>query len=251
MALATVVRALLFTAFPGFYADVLPSKATSEFLTVKSAGVELRVHMLISRPSRPSQGLVILLHGSAFSADTWNTLGTLDHLSALGFTAVAIDLPGYGQYKSGRNRQKAAEREVFLQDFLASLPEAEHAAKVAIVAASMGGGYANPFVAAHPTRVAGYVPIAAVLSHDQLAWARSQIPALILWGEKDSPDSARAEAYKRLFPRHTFYIFPHAPHPCYLSNPPLFNRLLAEFFGAGPPGSAGGGPLRPRAEWRR
>ena len=39
---------------------------------------------------------VLLLHGAAFSSETWEKLGTLQYLSAMGHRAVAIDVPGEG-----------------------------------------------------------------------------------------------------------------------------------------------------------
>lgn len=39
---------------------------------------------------------VLLLHGAAFSSETWQKLGTLQYLSAMGHRAVAIDVPGAG-----------------------------------------------------------------------------------------------------------------------------------------------------------
>ena len=41
--------------------------------------------------------VVVLLHGAAFTSQTWVTAcPTLATLAALGHTAVAVDLPGYG-----------------------------------------------------------------------------------------------------------------------------------------------------------
>ena len=37
---------------------------------------------------------VLLLHGMRFSSQPWTDLGTLHVLAALGYSAVAIDLPG-------------------------------------------------------------------------------------------------------------------------------------------------------------
>lgn len=43
---------------------------------------------------------VLLLHGAAFSSETWEKLGTLQYLSAMGHRAVAIDVPGVGYIAS-------------------------------------------------------------------------------------------------------------------------------------------------------
>ena len=58
------------------------------------------MHYAEARPTSPTAGAVsfLLLHGSAFSSDTWIKLGTLQTLAALGYTAIAIDLPGEGTY---------------------------------------------------------------------------------------------------------------------------------------------------------
>ena len=37
---------------------------------------------------------VLLLHGQAFSSETWLELGTLHLLACMGHRAVAIDIPG-------------------------------------------------------------------------------------------------------------------------------------------------------------
>ena len=60
----------------------------------------------------------------------------------------------------------------------------------------------------------------------------SRVPTLVLWGALDAPDSARARAYARAFPRSQKIVFADAPHPCYLKAPSYFNRLLLQFAGA-------------------
>ena len=37
---------------------------------------------------------VLVLHGAAFSSETWTKLGTLQLLASFGHRAVALDLPG-------------------------------------------------------------------------------------------------------------------------------------------------------------
>ena len=70
----------------------------------------------------------------------------------------------------------------------------------------------------------------------------SRVPTLVLWGALDAPDSARARAYARAFPRSQKIVFADAPHPCYLKAPSYFNRLLLQFAGAsgGASGSGAG-----------
>ena len=43
---------------------------------------------------QPPKQQVLLLHGVSFSSQTWQELGTLHYLSAMGHRAVAVDLPG-------------------------------------------------------------------------------------------------------------------------------------------------------------
>jgi len=43
---------------------------------------------------------VLLLHGAAFTSQTWTDLGTLDELGSNGIAAVAIDIPHFGRSKS-------------------------------------------------------------------------------------------------------------------------------------------------------
>ena len=38
---------------------------------------------------------ILLLHGAAFSSETWESVGTLDMLNELGVSTVTIDLPSY------------------------------------------------------------------------------------------------------------------------------------------------------------
>ncbi|KAJ1627560.1 Alpha/Beta hydrolase protein [Pavlovales sp. CCMP2436] len=193
----------------------------------------MNIHALVATPKVASCGTVILVHGSAFSAETWRTLGTLDVLAGAGYRAIAIDVPGYGKRLSGPHKPKLGDIPVLLEKFLQAAMSTNE--KVVVVAASMGGSLVNPFVRRHADRVAGYVPIAAVLAPgDAMASPLPTVPTLVMWGENDSPDSAKARTYQRQFPLHQMSIFPNAPHPCYIQNPALFHRLLLEFLGAAP-----------------
>jgi pimeloyl-ACP methyl ester carboxylesterase len=58
---------------------------------------------------------VLLLHGAAFTSQTWVELKTLIALGDAGFRVVALDLPGYG--KSARHSSHL-DKEQFLKSFM-------------------------------------------------------------------------------------------------------------------------------------
>ena len=56
---------------------------------------DFRIYYQTASPVSNEKGLtVLLLHGMRFSSQSWTDLGTLHVLAALGYSAVAIDLPG-------------------------------------------------------------------------------------------------------------------------------------------------------------
>ena len=56
---------------------------------------DFKIYYQTASPVSDEKGLtVLLLHGMRFSSQTWTDLGTLHVLAALGYSAVAIDLPG-------------------------------------------------------------------------------------------------------------------------------------------------------------
>jgi abhydrolase domain-containing protein 14 len=121
---------------------------------------------------------VLLLHGAAFQARTWRELGTLDELARAGFHAVAIDMPGYGDSPQGS---------LGGADFLVALLRALSVERAVLVSPSMSGASSLPFVARHPDAVLGLVAVAPVgIAENAAALGDSQVPALLLWGEKDT-----------------------------------------------------------------
>lgn len=162
--------------------------------------------------------LVVLLHGMSFSAETWKVTGTLDALASVGFQAIALDLHGYsGEFS------RTDVKETLLSNFLAAI---KWERKVVILAASMGGTVATPFIfGPQHERVAGYVSVSALIGHGK----PSDIPALFVWGARDTPNSAKASTHAQLFARHQMVVIPDAPHACYLQDPQLFNNLVVRF----------------------
>lgn len=169
-----------------------------------------------------SDRLVVFLHGAAFSARTWQIVGTLDALADAGVRSVALELPGSVNGLSGP-RQSAAHRRTLLAAFVHQLRWQQ---RVLVVAASAGGMAGSPYVFGHPEQLAGYVSVAALLDAPTDA-NTSTVPALVIWGALDSP--GRSESTMRAFAAAHLEILPLAPHPAYLKEPARFSSLVLAF----------------------
>ena len=64
-----------------------------------------------------TEKVVLLLHGAAFSSQTWVArVPTIPTLAALGHTVIAVDLPGYAnsdRLHHGTNRGRARDLLLF------------------------------------------------------------------------------------------------------------------------------------------
>ena len=200
---------------------------------VKRSELSLTQHGTISylHAGPPSSDrLVVFLHGAAFSARTWQIVGTLDMLADAGIRSVALELPGSHNGLSGP-RQSTAHRRTLLGAFVRELGWQQ---RVLVVAASAGGMVGSPYVFEQPEQAAGYVSVAALLDVPSDA-NTSSVPALVVWGALDSP--SRSEATMRAFGSAHRVILPQAPHPAYLKEPARFSALVLAFAGRGAAGT--------------
>jgi pimeloyl-ACP methyl ester carboxylesterase len=168
----------------------------------------------------PADGLpVLLLHGARFHSGTWQQLGTLDRLARQGFRAIALDLPGYGASKAGPPLD--------LAQFIAEA----RLEKPVVLAPSMSGSVALPFVTAHPDQVSGFVAVAPVgLPSNESALRKLALPTLIVWGENDEVvPVAQARALHDWVKDSQLVILSGARHPCYLDRPEEFHAALIDF----------------------
>jgi pimeloyl-ACP methyl ester carboxylesterase len=203
-------------------AVAFPTGALSEVVARDMKLDDGNLHVLSAGPE--GAPAVLLLHGAAFDASTWQALGTLDALEKAGYRAVAIDLPGFGGSKSLH-----ADPDTFLLEALPALG----IERPVVVSPSMSGRFSLPLVADHPDRVSGFVPVAPVGALD-FARGRtpSPVPALVVWGEKDHifPPS-HAEILAAAFAHARVLILPGARHPAYLDQPAAFHEALLGFLG--------------------
>jgi pimeloyl-ACP methyl ester carboxylesterase len=165
---------------------------------------------------------VVLLHGARFSASTWQDLGTLQGLGQAGYQAYAIDLPGFGQ---------SAPSSLARVDWLGQVLQGLRIDRCVMVAPSMSGGYALPFITQHPDRIAGFVAIAPVgITAYKSRYGKLKASVLAVWGEHDRTiplEEAHVLIENVLDGR--LVIVPQGDHAPYVDNPDFFHQTLLEF----------------------
>lgn len=120
------------------------------------AGVRTRV--LEVGPKRLTRGAprLVLLHGYCDNADTWRPV--LERLSEAGISAIAVDLPGFGEAEALRDGPMLPQLDMFVDALLAE--QTKHG-KVVLGGNSLGGtmGLRAAYTSRHP--ISGVISIAA------------------------------------------------------------------------------------------
>ncbi len=201
----------------------VPTSEASLPNTIEETRVEVggaSIVTLVAGP--PDAPALLLLHGARFSSETWRELGTLEHLASAGLRVVAVDLPGYGGSTS---------TELEAGKFLAQLVEALGLERPVVVAPSMSGAFAFPFVLDHGASCGGFVPVAsAAVARHEARLSEIRVPTLVMWGTADSVfPVAGAESLAAAIPDAGLLLFKGAPHPAYLDQPDLFHERLLAF----------------------
>ncbi|XP_043224956.1 protein ABHD14B-like isoform X2 [Amphibalanus amphitrite] len=213
----------------------LPNIDASQ-ITVTASQIDVdgvKLHHAIAQPQSPVPGAVsfLLLHGAAFSSETWHELGTLQTLAALGYTVIAIDMPGPGFRRSrteGNGPTDAAGRATFLDAVRRSLHLGD---RVVVVSPSLSGQFSIPLLLQQPSWLAGYVPVAPV-GTEQITPTNAadiKVPTVIVYGSKDHDLGESSERVLSQIGGSSVVVVPGGGHPAYLHNPTLWHRVLYNF----------------------
>ena len=141
----------------------LADKAPGEFFCVVPASQRRRRRALRThnqtQTNKHKQHLdvatVLLLHGKRFTSSEWAELRTLARLHAAGFRAVAIDLPGHG-----RTAQLPYLDHNLRAELVHSAFAHFNATDRVLVAPSMAGLYALPYIELYGNELLAFAPVA-------------------------------------------------------------------------------------------
>jgi len=179
-------------------------------------------------PNNP-EAAVLLLHGAAFTSQTWADLGTLDVLSKAKIATVAIDIPRYGKSK---DLPKVKSPTDFLDKVILDFAILQHH-PLFILSPSMSGGISLPYLFNRGNeKLAGFIAVAPVGGPDPRnveKFERVEIPVQIVYGEEDGNLGVKGMKVMKSVPNHEIVMIPGGKHPCYLDDPDLFHTSIIKF----------------------
>lgn len=177
---------------------------------------------------------VLFLHGQAFTSTIWEETGTLKLVASLGHRAVAVDLPGFGR-SAKLQSQGERETEGELAEFLAQLMQELRLERPVLVAPSMSGRYALPFLlndaptASQRVRALVAIAPAAASNYAPDKYGQLNVPVLYVYGARDDGLGERGAKLFGLVPVVELRQMEKAGHACYMEQPDRWRLLLQAF----------------------
>ncbi|CAI5448949.1 unnamed protein product [Caenorhabditis angaria] len=204
------------------------SRKLAQLVEYDESRVEMGSHSVFVREARPpgahySKANVLFLHGQSFSSSTWLENNMLRTFAALGYRAIAIDLPGSGQTRGQALSQ--TEKPVFLMDFIETLG----LKKIMVVCASMSSQYILPLMTSN-RYLTCVVAVAPSNTHEVTSPASYITPTLVVWGDRDTSLGPTAASNLKNLPNVKLMKITDAGHACYLHNPKHFENVCVNFF---------------------
>ncbi|XP_074654223.1 putative protein-lysine deacylase ABHD14B isoform X2 [Tubulanus polymorphus] len=170
---------------------------------------------------------VLLLHGNAFSSENWQKIGTIQLVATFGHRVFAVDVPGYGNSPAIGKYDKGS--------YVEKLIEALGITRPILVAPSMAGSFAMPFILKSPENVhlklSGFVPIAIVGTEykKHFFYQKVLVPTMIIRGENDHDLGEQCQGNLQMMPQHETFVIKSAGHAAYIDVPDDWHRLLFNF----------------------
>ncbi|XP_052092635.1 putative protein-lysine deacylase ABHD14B [Mytilus californianus] len=191
--------------------------------------MDLNIFARTVKPEGECKGGVVLLHGQKFTSKNWEEIKTLQYIGAMGYTPMAVDLPNYGN-----SDKKNVDDEL---KFMEELMKAINFTAPVIVSPSMSGGFSLPFLLTDPKiankRSHGFIPVAPVIPENYKQYIKElQIPAAIVYGDKDSTFKNSVENVLSKLPNSRLFKIKDARHPAYLDQPEIWHKILYIFLPA-------------------
>lgn len=188
----------------------------------------LLLHAIIGTPNKSSKGDVVLLHGAKFSSSTWEKIGTVKILVEEGYRVIAPDLPG------GKGQSVLDGIEDSPEKVLDAIMMTYSVKRPILLAPSMSGRYALPYLIKYPNIIRAFIPIAPTIPplfnvSRVNAVNINGFPSLIIWGQNDTLGKERSKIFKDFKGKNDLLEIPRASHPCYLDEPGIFHSALLSF----------------------
>ncbi|XP_043219575.1 protein ABHD14B-like [Amphibalanus amphitrite] len=170
----------------------------------------------------------LLLHGAKYSSQTWQDIKTLRTLAALGYNAVAIDLPGFSNSRSTGRLPGSLSKAEFLESVRYELGLGD---QVVIVSPSASGEYSVPLLMQQPAWLVGYVPVAPVGTEKitPIKARTIRVPTAIIYGSRDRGLGESSLKALSQIKTATVGVIPNGSHAAYLDNPGLWHLMLHNF----------------------
>ena len=130
--------------------DVKPS-------TIQVLG--LRTRVLVSDPAAPSDKAVLLIHGVGGWAENWREV--MAPIAASGRTAIAVDLPGFGESEAPGRVAHFGPKDAYYPKFVLALMDGLGVERAHVVGSSMGGAVAYMAAVSAPERVRSLTLVAS------------------------------------------------------------------------------------------
>ena len=220
-----IILLFLLTAFAS---DVDVSQKHEEKKIVLPNNSVLLLHAIVGTPNQSSKGDVILLHGAKFSSSTWEKIGTIRILTEEGYRVIAPDLPG------GKGQSALDGVEDSPESLLNAILTTYSVTRPIILAPSMSGRYALPYLIKYPNAVRAFIPVAPTIPplfnvSRVNAVNINGFPSLVIWGQNDTLGRERSKIFKEFKGKNDLLEIPRASHPCYLDEPGIFHSALLSF----------------------